>query len=67
MFERLDLDGSGRLDFDEFAAAVNDVLKCPFDDVLLWLWCFIDQDRGEVTIKEFQSDCISWYCPDGPS
>ena len=57
LFERLDLDGSGRLDFDEFAAAVNDVLKCPFDDVQLYgLWCFIDTDEsGEVTIKEFQS------------
>ena len=56
LFERLDLDGSGRLDFDEFAAAVNDVLKLPFSDEQLWgLWSFVDEDRSaEVTIKEFQ-------------
>ena len=56
LFERLDVDGSGRLDFDEFTNAGANELEVEGElDHMKALWAYIDHDNsGEVSIKEFQ-------------
>ena len=57
LFERIDADFSGRLDYLEFLKAVRDELKVPdtTEEELKALWTYIDHDKsGEVTIAEFQ-------------
>ena len=57
LFEKIDADFSGRLDYLEFLKAVRDELKVPdtTEEELKALWTYIDHDKsGEVTIHEFQ-------------
>ena len=54
LFEKIDEDNSGRLSFDEFAAAAEflGVDEALDEDSLRALWAYIDNDNsGEVTIK----------------
>ena len=69
LFERLDIDGSGRLDYDEFAAAVRGILMVPAtDDELRGLWAYIDHDgSGQATIEEFQHACYLLLLEGWPS
>jgi Ca2+-binding EF-hand superfamily protein len=73
LFERLDTDKSGRLDYEEFKTALIDVLEIPIrskdskiprkdgeikEEELEGLWAYVDHDKsGEATIDEFQHAC----------
>jgi len=59
LFERLDLDQSGRLGYDEMESAVRRELDVDIpDEELRAFWTYIDHDAsGEVTIGEFQHGC----------
>ena len=60
LFNRLDADKSGRLDYDEFEQAVRSELRVTdtTDQELRALWAYVDHDKsGEVTISEFQHGC----------
>ena len=60
LFERLDADKSGRLDYGEFVRAVREELRVTdtTEEELRALWTYVDHDRsGEVTIREFQHGC----------
>ena len=65
LFDRLDKDKSGRLDYDEFEQAVRSELRVTdtTDQELRALWAYVDHDRsGEVTISEFQH-CLLYTSP----
>ena len=82
LFERLDTDKSGRLDYGEFKAALTDVLEIPIrskdskiprkdgeikEEELEGLWAYVDHDKsGEVTIEEFQHACYLLILDDWP-
>ena len=56
LFERLDTDGSGRLDFEEFKRAVKHELQVKVPPgTLKALWNYVDYDESdEANIFEFQ-------------
>ncbi|CAE8618153.1 unnamed protein product [Polarella glacialis] len=60
LFNFVDTDGSGRLTFVEFEAAVNDVLRAKqrvTDHELKALWRVVDADRsGQATAAEFGTE-----------
>ena len=68
LFERLDTDGSGRLDYKEFTGALADVLKIEVpEDHLRALWAYVDHDKSElVSIEEFQHACYLLLLEDWP-
>ena len=82
LFERLDTDKSGRLDYGEFKTALTDVLEIPIrskdskiprkdgeikEEELEGLWAYVDHDKsGEVTIEEFQHACYLLILDDWP-
>ena len=69
LFERLDTDGSGRLDYDEFAGALAEVLKIDVpEDHLKALWAYVDHDKSAlVSIEEFQHACYLLLLDEWPT
>ena len=67
LFERLDTDGSGRLDYKEFTGALADVLKIEVPEDICALWAYVDHDKSElVSIEEFQHACYLLLLEDWP-